>query len=156
MKNIKITSAAFFILGAFVSVTAQADVYKCVEPDGHITYTNAKAASKGCKVLSQDKAVSTVPSGATRTPTPSDFPKVGSDTQKARDTDRRKILEQELSTEEANLAESSKKLAEQEAIRNGDEKNFQRVIERLQPFKDDLAIHERNVEALKKEMSKLK
>jgi len=152
MKNLHRTLVLLIAVGGYSALPASADVYKCVDPDGHVTYTNAKSQSKGCQILAQDKPVSTVP--ATRTP--ADFPKVGSDTQKSRDGERRKILDQELATEEKNLEQAKKELAEQEAQRSGDERNYQRVIERLQPFKDRVAQHERNIEALKKEIGNLK
>ncbi len=152
------------ILNKLLAITAMlftwpalADVYKCVDDDGHVTYTNTKPSAKAkCSALSRDQRVSTVPGRATGTPSPAGFPKVDGDTQKARDNDRRKILEQELATEQKNLDQAKKELAEQEAVRTGDERNYQRVIERLQPFKDKVALHERNLEALKKEIGNLK
>ena len=52
-------------------------------------------------------------------------------TQKSRDGDRRRILEQELSNEQRSLEQAKRTLAEQETVRNGDEKNYQKVIDRL-------------------------
>lgn len=145
---------------AAVSLSAHADIYKCVDDTGHVTYTNTKTSPKACSTLSNDQSVSTVP--GTNTPSrssnasPSSFPKVDGETQKARDSDRRKILEDELATEERSLEDARKQLAEQEAIRTGDEKNYQRVLDRLQPFKDKVALHERNIQALKKEIGNLR
>jgi hypothetical protein len=151
LNKLLIGAAALFALPAW------ADVYKCVDDDGHVTYTNTKPSAKAkCSALSRDQRVSTVPGRAANTPSPTGFPKVDGNTQKARDNDRRKILEQELETEQKNLDQAKKELAEQEAVRTGDERNYQRVIERLQPFKDKVALHERNLEALKKEISNLK
>ena len=151
----KIWQKLFLGMAAAVAATAShADVYKCVDADGHVTYTNTKSSAKGCKVLSQDQRVSTVPGRAT--PSPAGFPKVDGDTQKARDSDRRKILEQELGTEQQHLDQARKELAEQEAVRSGDERNYQRVLDRLQPYKDKMALHERNIEALKKEIANLR
>lgn len=151
----KIWQKFFLGMAAAVAATAShADVYKCVDADGHVTYTNTKSSAKGCKVLSQDQRVSTVPGRAT--PSPAGFPKVDGDTQKARDSDRRKILEQELGTEQQYLDQARKELAEQEAVRSGDERNYQRVLDRLQPYKDKMALHERNIEALKKEIANLR
>ncbi len=122
----------------------------------HVTYTNQRAA-KGCTALSRDLPVSSVPGrhtpsrSAASSPSPSSFPKVDSDTQQRRDSDRRKLLEQELSAEEQSLEQARKQLAEQESVRMGDERNYQRVIDRVQPFKDKVALHERNIEALKRE-----
>jgi hypothetical protein len=65
---------------------------------------------------------------------------------------QRDILEQELAREEGLLAKARQSLSEQEAIRNGDERNYARVIERLQPFKDDVDLHQKNIEALKREL----
>lgn len=63
---------------------------------------------------------------------------------------------QELASEQASLEQAKKELANQEAIRTGDERNYQRVLDRLQPFKDKVALHERNIEALKKEIGNLR
>ncbi len=93
---------------------------------------------------------------APRTPTPAVFPRVDDNAQKARDTDRRRILESELAAEQKNLEEAKKALAEQEAVRSGDERNYQRVLDRLQPFKDKVALHERNLEAIRKEIANLR
>lgn len=142
---------------AAVPAVASADVFKCVDDDGHVTYTNTKPSPKAkCTMLSRDQRVSTVPGRAANTPSPSDFPKVNGDTQKARDNDRRRILDQELAAEQKNLDQAKKELAEQETIRTGDERNYQRVLDRLQPFRDRVALHERNVEALKKEIGNLR
>ena len=77
---------------------AQADtLYKCTDPAGHTTYTNQKGDAKNCVILSQDKPVSTFAPPPTKpranTPTPESFPKVSSETQKGRDSDRRRILD---------------------------------------------------------------
>jgi hypothetical protein len=145
-------------VGLLAIPLANADVFKCVDEDGHVTYTNSKPSPKAkCTTLSRDQRVSTVPGrAATPTPSPAGFPKVDGDTQKARDNDRRKILEQELSAEQKNLELARKELADQEAVRTGDERNYQGVIERLRPYKDKVALHERNLEALKKEIGNLR
>lgn len=154
----KILNKCCMVVAVFWTGSASADVYKCVDDDGHVTYTNTKPGPKAkCTQLSRDQRVSTVPGRATPSaPSPAGFPKVDGDTQKARDNDRRKILDQELATEQKNLDQAKKELAEQETIRTGDERNYQRVLDRLQPFKDKVALHERNIEALKKEIGNLK
>jgi hypothetical protein len=147
------------LFGLLAVPMAWADVYKCVDEDGHVTYTNARPSPRAkskCTALSRDQRVSTVPGRASNTPSPASFPKVSGDAQKARDNDRRKILEQELATEQKSLDQAKKELAEQEAIRTGDERNYQRVLDRLQPYKDKVALHERNIEALKKEIGNLR
>lgn len=159
MASTRKTFVAVFVLG--LSSVARADIYKCVDDAGHVTYTNQRAA-KGCTALSRDLPVSSVPGrhtpsrSAASSPSPSSFPKVDSDTQQRRDSDRRKLLEQELSAEEQSLEQARKQLAEQESVRMGDERNYQRVIDRVQPFKDKVALHERNIEALKREIRNLR
>jgi hypothetical protein len=148
------------------SPLVRADIFKCVDEAGHVTYTNNKPSGKGCNTLARDQAVSSVP-GSSRPLAPSSpsngassgsagFPRVDSGTQKARDTDRRRILDEELAAEQRSLEGAQKLLAEQEAVRYGDERNYQRVLDRLQPFKDKVQLHERNVEALKREIGNLR
>lgn len=145
--------------------SVQADIFKCVDDMGHTTYTNDKpgAMTKGCTLMSREQPVSTVSSPPARkssassaNPTPSTFPKVDDSTQKNRDGDRRKILEQELSNEEKLLDSAKKELVEQEGQRLGDEKNYQKYLDRVQRYKDSVQLHERNIEAIRKEIANLK
>jgi hypothetical protein len=149
---------SLFLICLPLATPALADtLYKCSDPDGHTIYTNQKTNAKNCTVLSQDKAVSTFapPKARANTPTPGDFPKVSSDAQKSRDNDRRHILEDELDGERKKLDDAKKALSEQEAIREGGERNYQRVLDRLKPFQDSVQLHERNIEALEKELGNL-
>ena len=150
------------VLGLCGIVPAWADVYKCVDPvSGRTTYTNSKIGERGCTVLSRETTpVTTVPSPARKASpgaaSPSSFPKVDAGTQKSRDGDRRQILETELGNERQLLETAKKELSEQEGQRNGNEKNYARVLERLQPFKNRVELHERNIEAIRKEIGNLK
>lgn len=150
-----------FLFVLCVSPLASAEVYKCVDAEGRTTYTNDRMLARGCKLLSQDQSVSTMPpprtpAGQASSPASSGFPRVSPDTQRARDDSRRQVLEKELATEESALEEARKALTEQESVRFGDERNYQRVLDRLQPFKDKVDLHERNIEALKREISNLR
>ncbi len=40
-------------------------------------------------------------------------------------------------------------------MRSGDERNYARVEERLQPYKDSVETHEKNIEALRRELNNL-
>lgn len=145
---------------SLAATLAVADVYKCVETDPatgerKVTYTNDRQ-SRGCERLSQDLPVSSVPGVQPRSAPPAAaFPKVSGDAQRQRDSDRRKILESELQAEEKALEDARKALAEEDAVRFGNEKNYQRKLDRLKPFQDRVEQHERNVDALKKEISNL-
>lgn len=146
------------------SFQVQADtLYKCQTPDGRTTYTNQKTG-KNCEVISQDKPVSTfsAPAPKPKQATPADFPRVNGDQQKARDNDRRAILEKELANEQKNLAAAKKELAEQENLVAPEERVAGGGIQgakreaRIQTYRDKVQLHERNLESLRKELANLK
>jgi hypothetical protein len=139
----------------------QPTVWRCMD-DGRSHYTNIKKETEGksCTVVSREiSVVSALPPVAAAAPAasrPANFPRVDRDTQRSRDEARRRILEDELSTEEKSLAEARAKLSEQEGVRNGDERNYQKVLDRLQPLKEAVDRHERNVAALVRELASVK
>jgi hypothetical protein len=143
--------------------TAQAEVmYQCVDEDGRKTFSNVKLADKSVKCTAMDLGpVTSVPPaqaprpGARPAASPAGFPKVGEGAQRERDNDRRRILENEREAERGNLEQARKDLAEQENIRSGNEHNYQRVLDRLEPYKNKVGLHERNIEAIEKELDKL-
>jgi hypothetical protein len=155
-----------FVLALFAPVL-RADIYECVDTNGNKRFTNIKAEAKGCKLLNVSTP-NTVPGDkpsaqsqasakpSTATPTPSSFPKVEPDIQRQRDSDRRRILGQELSNEERLLDLARKELAEQEAVRLGSERNYQKVLERLDPYKKKVKLHEDNVASLRRELAAAK
>ena len=155
----------FLVLSVY-GLPACADVmYQCVDEDGHKSFSNIKPVAKGPKCTAMnfpDAPTSSVPKSASpKVPTPSNFPKVDGGTQKARDNDRRRILEGELSAEQKSLEEARKELGAQEGqvlpterIKGGGI-NGAKVDERRQPYKDKVALHERNIEAIQKELARL-
>ena len=157
--------ALLFLLASPV----RADVmYQCVDENGHKSFSNIKPTDKSAKCTAMDLGPAEPASAregakaATKTPTPATFPKVDDNTQKSRDNDRRRILEGELATEQTSLEQAKKDLAQQEATPQPEERlkggaiNGAKVEERLQPFKDNVALHERNIEAIQKELAKLR
>jgi len=139
-------------LGLFLILPAHAEIYKYVDESGRVTYSNVPI--KGGKKVDLPE-VSTVP-GPKPSKTPSNFPKVDDKTQKDRDDVRRKILEDELKTEEKALAEAQQALQEGESVRLGGEKNYQKYLDRVQGLKDNVEQHEKNVAAIRKELSGLR
>ncbi|HWI13230.1 MAG TPA: DUF4124 domain-containing protein [Burkholderiales bacterium] len=137
---------------------ARAEIYECIDESGNRRFTNIKAEARGCKQLNVGP-VNSVPPPAkpvSKSGTPASFPKVDAQTQQQRDVERRKILEQELSNEQKLLEQARKELAEQESIRTGGERNYQRVLDRLEPFQKRVQLHESNIANLKKELSGLR
>jgi hypothetical protein len=149
-------------LFAKLATAAQAEVmYQCIDDLGRKTFSNVKLPDRGfkCVVLDLGPATSVPATPVSRPaarPSPPGFPKVGDTTQKERDNDRRRILEDELAAEQQNLDQARKELAEQESIRNGNERNYQRVLDRLEPYKNKVSLHERNIEAIESELGKLR
>lgn len=140
---------------------AQSEVYLCVDSNGNREYKNT-GATKGCKRVDLP-GVTTVPaSTAKKTPPPTasakpgDFPRVNDTVQKARDSDRKQILQDELRTEEQKLAAIRSEYNSGEPERRGDERNYAKYQERTAALKDDLARTEKNVDALKRELGNLK
>jgi hypothetical protein len=136
-------------------------VYRC---PGNL-YTDAltpkEAHDKGCKTLDGAPITviqSTVPKTASRssaTPGTGLGEKVSSDDQKARDADRRKILEAELRKEEEALANLQKQYNNGQPERQGDERNYQKYQDRVAEMKAALTRKEADVAALKRELGNL-
>ena len=160
MAHAKLWLACAALAAASSAQAQQGTVWKCMEADGRPHYTNIKKETEGkqCTVVTKEVSVVPPPPAPARSveKAGSGFPKVDRDTQKARDDSRRRILEDELAAEEKSLVDAKAKLAEQEAVRYGDEKNYQRVLDRLKPFQDAVERHERNVAALKRELASLR
>jgi septal ring factor EnvC (AmiA/AmiB activator) len=138
------------------------EIFKCKGADGHWTYTNDRreAEKQKCEVVTRQVNVAPAPpqrppAPAARVGRPFDFPKE-SPTDRASARERqREILEQELANEQTALAKAKQDLAAQEAVRSGNERNYARVEERLQPYKDTVETHEKNIEALRRELNNL-
>jgi|SRR6476660_5932778 len=132
---------------------AQSEVYKCPDASGRPTYTNVKrdTVGKNCTLVSKEVSVvpSQVPARAMQSP-------VGSETAVARSENRRRILESELQNEQQLLSDARQKLAEQEGARDGNERNYARVLERLKPYQDEVSQHTKNIEQLQGELGRLR
>ena len=152
--------------------TAWADaIYKCTDPySGGILISNSPI-DRSCRSLfgNGKPAQGSYPAypnqnsrprvqgntlGAPPSISPADFPRVGQDAQKSRDVDRRRILEQELASEQKSLDAAQQELSTQESARS--DGNPQRQQERLQPYRDKIALHQRNIAALRREMTAIK
>jgi len=140
------------LLLAFTTSAVRADIYECVDQSGNKRFTNIKSEAKGCKPMNIAPP-NTVSLPRPKSAAPANFPRVDAQTQKQRDSDRRRILEQELAREQKLLDQAKQELAEQESIRLGSERNYQRVLDRLEPFKKKVKLHEDNVANLKKELA---
>jgi len=136
-------------------LSAASEIWECVDRSGNKRFTNIKSEARGCRLLSVARP-NTVPGGrpqAKSAEAPRNFPRVDSDTQRNRDADRRKILEQELASEQKLLDQARTEFAEQESMRLGSERNYQRMIDRLDPYKKKVKLHEDNIATLRRELA---
>ena len=145
---------AVALIFALSAGTVCADIWECVDGSGNKRFTNIKSEAGGCRMLNV-APINTAPGGGkpqARTAPPG-FPKVDGETQKLRDNDRRRILEQELANEQKLLEQARNELAEQESMRLGSERNYQRVLDRLEPYKMKVKLHEDNIANLRRELA---
>ncbi len=135
------------------------EIFKCRAENGQVTYTNDRrqAEKQKCELVTRQVNVAppltrpqTAPSS--RAEFPRETPR---ESQSARER-QREILERELAAEQKALVQARQALAEQESVRSGDERNYARVLDRLQPFKESIENHEKNIQALQRELANLK
>jgi hypothetical protein len=158
-----------------LGATAQADdrIYRCTGTDGHKEYTNTDRKGN-CTLLDLPGAITSPPkklvpaasggsagSASSAQPraaltSPADFPRVDNAEQKARDSDRRQILQDELKSEQQKMAELKKQFNEGQPERQGNERNYAKYLERVEYMKDNIGRMERNIEALKREIANIR
>lgn len=158
-------SLAFALLCASAAhALADGPIYLCVDANGRKELTDTSRT--GCKQL---YIPGSIPAPAARRAdapararapapavTPSDFPKVDSAQQRARDNDRREILRDELRSEEQKLAELRREFSDGEPERQGGERNYAKYQERVAQMRDSIGRAEKNVEALKRELANIR
>ncbi len=157
-------------LGAALAAPAQAQspavVYRCPGPP--VEYTDAltaqQARDRGCRSI--EGTPITIIQGRPPTPRPTSAPPAGSTArppearvdpgaQRVRDNDSRRILEAELRREEERLAELRKEYNNGEPERQGNERNYQKYLDRVADLKSSIARKEGDVAAIKRELAKL-
>lgn len=145
---------------------AQAEIYKRVDKDGHVTYSSSPMKGARKIELPQLPTMPAQPVPArTKTNKPAENAelRVSRETQDRRDDARRKILEDELASEEKALAEARARLQEAQdtpqVYTGADGKTYRNMAkyeETVASAQADVASHEQNVRALKTELSNLK
>lgn len=137
-------------------------VYRC---PGNVYTSNREltpklAEEKGCKVI-EGAPVTVVqgqrprPSpGASSAARPADS-RIDPSDQRSRDGDARRILEAELRREEGKLADLQREYNNGEPDRRGDERNYQRYLDRVAEMKAAIARKEADLAAIRRELAKL-
>ena len=120
--NMQFTFISILFTTLVFSPLLHAEIYKNVDAEGRVTYSNVKI--KGAKKLylePADTSFGTNSSGeakrapSSKTATPANFPKVDANMQNQRDGKRKEILQSELDTEKKALEEAKKAYAEGES-----------------------------------------
>jgi len=154
--------AAAILAASPLSAMAGSDIFVCQDAEGRKTYQNT-GAGKGCTRLDIQPALS-VPASRQQTArvnpdarpiSPASFPRVDSQTQKARDGDRRRILEDELAAEEARLLALRTEYQNGSPERLAHERSNAVYQERVAKLQADLQRTENNVTSLKRELALL-
>ena len=126
---------------------ATAEIFKCVDGTGNVTYSEKKESSSACVPVTA--TVNVVPTIKPIAPTPP--PALP-----AESADRHAELQKQIAAQKTALAEAKQALQEQENIRLGGERNYQRVLDRLKPYQDKVAEIEKNIAQLREELAHLK
>lgn len=157
---------AALCLAAATSAPAQdppKPVYRCPGPP--VLYTDALSAAeardKGCRTI-EGATITVVQSprpranggAAASTARPGEA-KVEPAAQRARDSDARRILSDELKIEEDRLAALQKEYNGGEPERRGEERNYQKYLDRVAEMKSAINRKEADIAALKRELAKL-
>ncbi|CAN4276585.1 Domain of unknown function DUF4124 [Methylophilaceae bacterium] len=171
--NKQLRTLSLLLFAFILPVLVHAEIYKHVDAEGRVTYSNVKL--KGAKKLDLEPADtnfggdnSAVSRAATRAPqsktaTPASFPKVDAGTQNQRDNKRKEILQAELEAEKQALAKAKEAYIEgeskpevyQKKNANGTTSTFRNVAkfqEKMSGLQADVDAHQRNIELLTKEI----
>lgn len=151
---------ALALAPALMQAQQEITIWSCKDKDGrtHVTNLREDTTGKNCKVVQQTR-VQVVPapvqSGKAEARPPTAFPREDAKARASAKSRQREILERELAQEEEALGLARKALAEQESVRYGDERNYAKVLERLQKYKDAVELHEKNIDSLRRELVNL-
>jgi hypothetical protein len=162
----KKSTVAMLLLGTSAAALAQAGntvVYRCPGPPPLYTdaITPQQAKERNCRTIEgAPVTVVQMPKPRVATPPvpaasrPADA-KIDPAAQRERDSDARGILEAELRREEDRLAELKREYNNGEPERQGNERNYQRYLDRVAELKAAVARKEGDIAAIKREIAKL-
>ena len=129
--------------------------YRCTTSSGAAAYFNGPEGNdeRSSPRPSTGRTQVPAPAPVASQPSPAGLPRVDAATQKGRDELRRKVLQDELATEEKLLLESRNAFANGAPAALADEqKDPQRYADRIARLRQAVQLHERNVDALRREL----
>ncbi|UXH77242.1 hypothetical protein [Roseateles amylovorans] len=145
---------------------AQSVVYRCPGPP--VLYTDAlsakEAADKGCRSIEGTPITVFSPIKPKNAPAAAPTSnasgtqgelRVDPKDQKVRDNERRRVLEQELREAEERLTKLQQEYNNGQPERRGDERNYQKYLDRTAELKASVARQDSDIQAIKRELAKL-
>ena len=148
------------LLCLLIAAPAQAEIYKYVDENGQVTFTDVYR--KGAKRIDLPGApapvggVSKPGKRAAYQPSPADFPRIDGATQKRRDDIRRQVLQDEIEAERKNVADARRQLAVGERLQPGERASDATYLNRVKKLRDAVQQHEQNVSSIQRELGNLK
>lgn len=156
MRNARLS----FVLCLILAAPAQAEIYKYVDENGQVTFTDVyKKGGKRIEVPGAPAplpAARKAPAKASYKPGPSGFPRIDPATQRRRDDIRRQVLEDEISGERRNAEEARRQLALGERLQPGERATDASYRNRVSKLRATVQQHEQNVVAIQRELANLK
>lgn len=177
-RSARAATCALLVAGALTALTALTalpvaaqeprQVYRCPGPP--VLYTDTltlvEARERGCRsiegtpvtvIQARPRAPANVAAaapGSAAAARPADT-RVDPAAQRARDSDARRILGDELRREEERLGQMQQEFNRGEPERRGDERNFQRYQDRVTDMRAGIARKEADIAAIRREIGKL-
>lgn len=164
MKIFPLTALLIAAALAGTAVQAQDRVWRC---GNEYTNNTAEAQRRGCKLVeggnvtivqsTRPAASASSSGGGSRAggSSPAGSPKVDSTEQRQRDSDARAVLESELKKAQSRQAELLKEYNNGEPERQGNEKNYQKYLDRVAEMKAQIERNESDIAGLQRELSRL-
>ncbi|MEO8039046.1 MAG: DUF4124 domain-containing protein [Betaproteobacteria bacterium] len=141
-----------------VQAQAARQICKYVDGEGRVTFADSPQKNAR-KVMCFDPIPVPPPRQSSKPPAAkpnvdeANFPRVDEATQRRRDSERRRILEQELAEEQKLLEHARQAIG---IDQGGPPGSDERIPESLKPMREAIVIHEKNVEAIRRELSNVK
>lgn len=148
-----------FVLCLIFAAPAQAEIYKYVDENGQVTFTDVYR--KGGKRIELPGAPAPVPARKAATkasykPSPANFPRIDAGTQKRRDDIRRQVLEEEINAERRNAEEARRQLLLGERLQPGERATDETYLSRVTRLRATIEQHEQNVVSIQRELANLR
>ena len=128
-------------------------IYRCGSNYNN-TMSAKEAAAKGCKTI-EGAPITIIQAYKPSKAAVKASEKIEADEQRARDADARRILEQELAKDKADLAQMQKDYNNGQPEREGGEKNYQKYLDRVADMKAAIERKQADIQAIQNELDKM-